>query len=128
MFRQSSDLTFPVVTAIASDSTTITLTGTDYMVDDYLPMVQVAGVNAESVELTDDSNVVALWSKGVPPAVEAEVSLWFEEIEGNQVFFADTTLITLENPLEIASVADVSCSFAGGCTYQVEGIGVATMM
>lgn len=90
--------------------------------------MQVAEVNAESVEKIDDSTVVATWSKGVPPLNNGPVSLWFEESEGIQVFFADTTLINFDNPLDITSVADVSCSFAGGCTYQVEGVGVATMM
>lgn len=71
---------------------------------------------------------MAEWYKGLPPVEAGSVSLWFENEEGSSLFYADTTAIVFENPLEIASLADVSCSFAGGCTYQVSGIGVATMM
>jgi hypothetical protein len=116
-FKQSSDLSFPVVTALDSDSTTITLTGADFMADDYTAMVQVAEVNADLVQQSGPNTVVAEWFKGVPPVTAGTVSFWFEDTNSTQVYYADTSAVTIENTLNIASVADVSCSFAGGCTY-----------
>jgi len=49
-------------------------------------------------------------------------------IDHKTLFFADTSTIVFDNTLEIASVADVSCSFAGGCQYEVTGVGVSTLM
>jgi hypothetical protein len=49
-------------------------------------------------------------------------------IDHKTLFFADTSTIVFDNILEIASVADVSCSFAGGCQYEVTGVGVSTLM
>lgn len=80
-------------------------------------MVQIAEVNADEVELTASDTIIAEWYKGVPPVTEGAISLWFEDTENSQVYYADTSSIVFDNSLSIDSVADVSCSFAGGCTY-----------
>lgn len=87
------------------------------MADDYTAMVQVAEVNADLVQQSGPNTVVAEWFKGVPPVTAGTVSFWFEDTNSTQVYYADTSAVTIENTLNIASVADVSCSFAGGCTY-----------
>ena len=135
-FQQSSGVgDFPVVSSIASDTTTITLTGTNFLttVDDgFVAMVQVAGVNADTVTINSNTEVVAEWEKGVPPISEGSIAIWFEteqpeeeggrrltEVENTEIeiYFGDSSTIVFDNPLSISSDADVTCSFAGGCTY-----------
>jgi hypothetical protein len=55
----------------------VTVSGSNFLTDDYTAKVSVAGVEADSVTLNADE-VVAVWEKGVPPVTQGAVTFWFE--------------------------------------------------
>lgn len=76
---------------------------------------------AEETEATEDASAVEEPSNDGGRRLESVT-------DHKTLFYADTSSIVFDNTLEIASVADVSCSFAGGCQYEVTGVGVSTLM
>lgn len=75
------------------------------------------------------TQVTATWTLGVPVTVNAtKPVLSFHESSSSTVFFAIMNA-EVTNALTVSSNSQgLTCSFAGGCSYEVAAAGLATMM
>jgi len=124
---------FPAVTTVAMANTNdkIIFTGTNFFTASYTAHVSYAGVPATSVAIDSATQVTATWTKGVPVASAAAVpTLYFNETSSDLIHYASIpTTATVANALSVTqSTAAVSCSFAGGCLYEVTAGGVASLL
>jgi len=129
----------PIVDSVVlTDSATITFTGQNFFTSGYTPKAQFNGVDADEVTIDSVTTVTAKWNKGVPTTGAATApKLWFVKASRRLLAASDdsplqhyaTNAATLENPLEItASTSGLSCSFAGGCNYEVTAKGLSTLL
>jgi hypothetical protein len=79
-----------------------------------------------------DSSIVSKWIKGVPVVVNATSPiLYFEKLnttdEMSVVHYASGQ-INISNALDITGATnDLACSFNGGCQFEVQAKGLATL-
>jgi hypothetical protein len=130
----------PVVEkVILTDSATITFTGKNFFTTGYTGKARFNGIVADELTVKDGTTAVAKWNKGIPVTTAVSVpELWFVKSGGRRMLTTTTesplehhatNTLTLENPLKItASTSGLSCSFAGGCNYEVSAKGLSTLL
>jgi len=105
------------------------LTGTNFFTSGYDASLKVAGAEASTVTITSDTEISASWDHGIPALVDpAALNLTFHATDSGLVHGASSA-VTLENPISVTdSSSDLSCSFAGGCSYQITANGLTTLL
>lgn len=149
-YKQVPEDPNPKTTAVAlTDSGTVTFTGENYYTCGYNAVVTFGGIKADTVTISTAISLVATWNKGVPTVTAATVPI-LEFIQDEATFSACSggsrrlsaitvtplshfslidSAVTLTNQLEITSTtADLSCSYAGGCLFEVTAGGLSTLL
>jgi len=95
-------------------------------------------VQSDSGEILSDTLLTVTWDLGVPVALNPttiELRLFNDptrrmlQDSGTTIFVAFSTFGGLQVPLNIiSSSSGISCSFAGGCPYQIEASGLASSL
>jgi len=122
-----------------TDSATITFTGKNFFTTGFTGKARFNGIQADELTVVDATKAVAKWNKGVPVTTSAKVpELWFVKKEGRRMLASSTdsplehyapNTLTLENELKITgSTSGLTCSFAGGCNYEVNAKGLSTLL
>jgi len=134
VYRQVTADPFPIVTGASLSSTNdqIVFTGTDFFTSAYSAHASFAGVPATSVSIDSATQVTATWVKGVPVAsTSASPSLYFNSSSSEDLlhYASVPAAATVTNTLSMTqSSTAVSCSFAGGCLYEVAATGLASLL
>ena len=131
---------FPDVSAVAkSDSSTIAFTGTGFFTAGYDAKASFGGHEATAVVVASATSATATFAKGIPTVSAAEApKLWFVKTtrrralaavaDTKETHYASNTQ-TLDNALAVTtSSTGLSCSFAGGCLFEITASGLATQM
>ena len=118
---------------VISDPNTITFTGTKFDFSaDYSPKAEFVGIQADVVTLDSSSagsSVTAVFNLGVPISINASIPvLSFLKSSSTEEIFAQTTSDLTNDLSVIASTSGLSCSFAGGCEYEVTSNSLAIML
>jgi len=86
LFSQVTEA-FPAVQGVSkTDSTTITVTGTDFFISDYDAGVTYGGIEADSVTVNDAQTIVATFDKGVPVVRVSEIPIIKFESQSSDMF------------------------------------------
>jgi hypothetical protein len=120
---------FPKISEVVlTDDSTVTLTGTDFFTGaEYSGEVKFSGVKADTVTLDSATTVTAKWNMGVPVNNEAIPSLIFKKTSSEEYF--SKSMVSLKNPLSLSgSSQSLSCSFNGGCLYEIQAKGLSTLL
>jgi len=128
-YEQAEGGAFPVVSSAVISGTTIVFTGSDFYTSGYTASASFNGVSSDTTEINSATQVTATWTSGVPiVAAATQPELKFtSEGQLKTAFFASAPAI--ENALQIASSSqDLSCSFAGGCTFEISAPGLTQML
>jgi hypothetical protein len=85
------------------------------------------------VTIESATSIVAKWIKGVPVVANATAPiLFFEKLnttDNMSVTHFASGQINISNALEItAASSDLTCSFSGGCPFEVSAKGLSTLM
>lgn len=133
-YEQLTTAAFPAVTSVslASASTQIVFTGTNFFTTGYTANAAFMGVPASSVSIDSSTQVTATWAKGVPVSASAtSPALYFNSTSSSDLLhyasIASTATLTNVMSLTQSSTA-VSCSFAGGCLYSVSAPGLSSLL
>jgi len=124
----------PVISnATIASASTIQITGTDFFESGYQTSVEFGGVKADDVTVESATSIVAKWIKGVPVVANATAPiLFFEKLnttDNMSVTHFASGQINISNALEItAASSDLTCSFSGGCPFEVSAKGLSTLM
>jgi hypothetical protein len=122
-----------ITTAIIDTASTIKLIGTNFLSTGYKTSVEFSGVEADTVTVESDTSIVAKWIKGVPVAANATAPiLSFEKLNTTDnmsvVHFASGD-VKIANALEITAASkDLTCSFNGGCEFDITAKGLSTLL
>jgi hypothetical protein len=122
---------YPNITAVAKTAGTLTFTGTGFFANSYNVTAKLSGVEAESVTVAQDGlSAVATFSKGVPVTTSPQKpQLYFTNQANATVFHSNIGNVTVNNSILItAASANLQCSFAGGCEYEVHAAGLSALM
>lgn len=60
-----------------TDTTTLTVTGTDFFTADYDATFTLAGIEADSVSIDSTTSLTANFDNGVPAGDDLAITLWF---------------------------------------------------
>lgn len=113
-----------------TDANTITFTGTVFdFSGDYTPKAEFVGIQADTVTLVSATSVTAVFTLGVPISVNATIPiLSFLKTSSTEEIFALTSS-NLTNALSVtATTSGLTCSFAGGCEYEITSNSLAIML
>lgn len=136
-YEQTTAASPAVTGATVASSSTITITGTGF--DTALDAVVVfKGVESDSAVITDATSITATFTAGVPVTSAAStISVSFVPKpaggrrmlsladSNSQLVAAQATPVEIENTLSVtASTTGLSCSFQGGCPYEVTAAGL----
>lgn len=126
-FEQVLGAAFPVVSAQATtNSSTLTFTGTDFKTALNVTAM-IAGVPADFLTITT-TQVEATWHMGLPPVTNETVDLFFHD-ETTKIGYRASDTVNLTNALSITgSSAALTCSYAGGCLYEVHAAGLSSLL
>lgn len=107
------------------DASTINFSGSNFPTSGYDVSCVYQGVEG-SVTGSTTTDASCTFAAGVPAGNAAIASLVFKDQVYNVELTSDANGQTLTNALSIgAGAAGLSCSFAGGCIYTVDGNGIA---
>ena len=124
----------PVISeATIASAGTIQITGTDFFETDYQTTVEFGGVKADDVTIESATSIVAKWIKGVPVVANATAPiLFFKKLNTTDkmsVVHYASGQINISNALEITAASkDLTCSFNGGCPFDVTAKGLSTLL
>lgn len=93
--------------------------------------MKLADIQADSVTIDSATQISAVWNKGIPVTNSSNTDLFvkFNKTDSFEVYWADTTNIAVENTLSVtASTSSLSCSFNGGCKYEVTSTGLSSIL
>jgi len=133
MFEQT-DSGMPVISnATISSANSITFTGTDFFETEYATTVEFGGVKADNVTVESATSIIAKWTKGVPVVANATAPILFfvklNTTDDMSVIHFASGQINITNALDItAASTDLSCSFSGGCPFEVSAKGLSTLL
>jgi hypothetical protein len=118
----------PAVTSSSIIGNYIALTGTNLITDsDFVGKVKYAGVYADTVTINSDTDATATFTKGVPfDGVGSKPEVSF--VSSSATHFASVSTTLQNMPPTTLTVADVECSFAGGCLYSIDSDGLASTL
>ena len=107
----------------------ITFNGLGFPTSDYTARAVFNGLEASTVDIVSSVQVVATWdTTGLPAATDIPVLQFVSTIGDFSMFAINAVELTKELEL-VSTSSDLSCSFAGGCTYAVESQGLyATLL
>jgi hypothetical protein len=94
-------------------------------------VVTLADVKANSVTIDSATQITAVWTKGIPVtnSSNTDISIMFDKTDSFEMYWADTQNIVLENTLSVSgSTTALSCSFNGGCKYEVTSSGLSSIL
>lgn len=120
--------------AVSKTASALTLVGSKFFQKSsgYSATVTYCGTSANSVFVTSSTLVSAGWSKGLPPCQqEVAPSLSFESASSYLRYNAQIKdkESEFDNPQIVTKTEiEYSCSFAGGCLYDVEMKGLASSL
>ena len=107
-----------------SDASTINFVGTNFPTAGYTVSCGYQGVEG-TVASSTATDATCTFAAGVPAGDAAVAQLVFTDVSGVELT-SDANGQTLTNTLSIgAGASGLSCSFAGGCVYTVDGNGIA---
>jgi hypothetical protein len=121
LYEQVLGGAYPSVDSITKDSATqVTFTGTNFFTSGYTASVSMGNVKASTIVISSATSVIATWTNGVPIVETASIPVVeFDEISSGTLIYAVNSQ-TLANAIIIAgSSSDLTCSFAGGCEFEV---------
>lgn len=119
--------TFPASSSSSKTSTTIVFTGTNYDISGYTATAIFGGIAADSIVVDSASQVTATFTKGVP-VVSADTAPVLTFTNGALEYYSATSS-NLANTISVtASTSGLTCSFAGGCTYEVTAEGLTSVL
>ena len=110
----------------------MTLIGANFPTSGFTAEAIFYGIASTSAIITDASTVTATWALGVPvttkPTASISPVLKFTETATGFVYFATIdAAAAMANSVAITSMTPgVTCSFAGGCLYEVNAPGLAS--
>lgn len=92
----------------------------------WTPVVTYLGVESSSGTIDSDNQVTVTFANGVPASIlPNEISLGFTEAVNNRkVIIYSSAPHSIQQTLAITSSSSVTCSFQGGCEYEVVGNGL----
>lgn len=114
-----------------SDATTIAFAGTAFdFSGDYTPQAEFAGIVADSVTVSSATSILATFTLGVPFATGVTPTLSFKKTGSTEEVFAIVDrAAALTNVVSVTgSTSRLTCSFAGGCEFEVTSPGLANML
>ncbi len=140
-FEQAQASSPSVSGASITSSSTIEITGSAFPTSDYDAIVVFMGVESSSAVINDDSSIVATFSNGIPltaagseaPSIRfvpsSERRRLISLVDASMQLIASITGITLDNKLALSdSTSGLSCSFQGGCPYEVTAPGLSASL
>ena len=128
MYSQSADITFDVADALSGQ---IEFMGAGFPTSGYTARAFFNGVEADTVAIISSSSAVASWTSTGLAAVTATPQLEFVAEDLSYSMFAQPAdgLTVTQTLNVVGSSSDMSCSYAGGCTYAIEAPGLfATLL
>jgi len=101
------------------------VTGTDFD-STFTLKADVLGFSPDEATVVSATEATLKWTKGVPIG-SSSPKIWFEK--DGIAHYTNNTLSfeNIPSSSEVVSTS-VTCSFAGGCTYEVEAKGLATSL
>jgi hypothetical protein len=109
----------------------MTLVGTDFFTTGYDVTAKLSGVSADSVVVAADGvSAVATFNKGVPVTTSPQKpELIFKNQANATSFHSNIGNVTINNAILVTGAsANLQCSFAGGCEYEVHSAGLSSLM
>jgi hypothetical protein len=95
----------------------------------YTASVSLGGVKADTVSVDSATQVTATWTKGVPVlSTPTSPVLSFTHDTSSHVHNAATSEVVTNIVSVSGSSPSLSCSFAGGCLYEVSASGLASQL
>ena len=128
VYSQSADITFETANALSGQ---IEFIGAGFPTSGFSAKAYFNGVEADTVTIISSSSAVASWTSTGLAAVTATPQLEFVADDLTYSMFAKPAAgLTVTQTLNVVgSSPDMSCSFAGGCTYAIEAPGLyATLL
>lgn len=122
---------YPNITAVAKTAGTMTFTGTGFFSTGYNVTAKLSGVPADSVTVAGDGlSAVATFNKGVPVTTSPQKPKLYFTVQSNGTqFHSNIGNVTVNNTILITGAsANLQCSFAGGCEYEVHSAGLSSLM
>ena len=119
------------MTAYAVSADTIEFTGTSFdFSSDYTPSAEFSGIPADSVTVNSATSTTATFTLGVPFATNVAPALSFKKSGSSEKVFAIVDRATsLTNALSVSSsTTGLTCSFAGGCEYEITAPGLSNVL
>jgi hypothetical protein len=92
---------------------------------------KLSGVAADAVTVANDGvSAVATFNKGVPVTTSPQKpQLIFLNTANGTIFHSNIGNVTINNTIVITGAsANLQCSFAGGCEYEVHAAGLSSLM
>jgi hypothetical protein len=118
------------VTAVEHTGTVMTFTGSGFPTAGYIGHATFAGVNATTVTIVSETSVEADFSEIGIAATTAIPELYFQSIaDTHNHDWANLNELTITKPLSVtSSTASLSCSYAGGCNYEIVSDGLYALL
>ena len=128
-YEQTEAWAFPAVTTVAKSEQGLRLRGANFFTEGYAARVSYCGIQADVTEIDSSTQVRANWTKGLPPCQDpAKPSLDFES-RTSGISHSSRVKPSLANIQPVSnSLPEYTCSFAGGCLYDVEMQGLSSLL
>jgi hypothetical protein len=113
-----------------TDLSTITFTGTGFYTSGYTALSSYSGIDADTVTVVSANEVKAVWNLGVPvQAADTKPLLSFKKDADTILFASHSETAILKNALSLTgSSTGLTCSFAGGCLYELQAAGLSSLL
>ena len=121
--------TMPSVTSANISGSTVVFIGTDFKTTGFSGLASFNGISASAVNVDSNTQATATWALGVPiVASTTKPELRFKQDDSKVVYNANM-LAEFSNIFALTSTTQgLTCSYAGGCEYEVVANGLATML
>lgn len=131
-YKQAASDPFPIATQLESHQIDhIEFTGTNFFLesDGYKAFVSYGGAMADEVIVSSDKKVKAKWNLGLPPlGTDLAPKLWFDKDGTQERYYAKVEGKIKKDLTIVGASSDLSCSFAGGCEFQIDADGLSTIL
>jgi hypothetical protein len=125
-YEQSEIMT---VSTVEYDADILTFTGTGFPTSGYTAYAAFDGVNATTVTVDSETSVTAEFTVIGLAATTGIPELYFQSTTDTFNYIWAHNNVSISKPLNVtSSSSQLSCSFAGGCQYEIEADGLFALL
>lgn len=120
----------PIVTAVnVQGGTILGLTGTNLPTTGFTSEVTLSGIKSTTNTATSATSGTALYEMGVPYTNQAETPVikYTDDANGDVYYALVKATVSLTQSVSLSS-AGLTCSFAGGCPYEITNQGLTSKL